>query len=158
MRSLSSSALIFEDDDDGSRTENVDVGSREYPEQFSHIHDTFEEIGQILDGLMREQPALRAFVGQQDGNVDSILERGVEQPGGNANGDHQDSNVKIPPAEDRRATVVLEQDPWQLRALESRFQAVIVYLLQRMNNSYAAVSETLEQGMKGGIIPNPNTP
>jgi hypothetical protein len=134
--------------DDGSRTDN---GNSEYPEELNHIHDAFEGIAQILDGLVREDPGLRAFVEQQDGNIDSLPEQqGGEQQGG---------NVNSLPSEDHTATVGgIEPDLWQLEAeaLANRVQAVIVYFLQRMNN--AEVSEMLEMGMKGGIAPNPNTP
>jgi hypothetical protein len=148
---------------DGSRTDNVDVSSRQRPEELNHIHDAFEGIGQIVDGLMREDHELRAFVEQQDGNVDSIPERGAEQQGGNADihpevdDDHQDSNVDSLPSEDHTATAVLEPDPWQLEAeaLRKRVQAVIAYFLRRMNYNNAEVSEMLEQGMKGGIVPRP---
>jgi hypothetical protein len=139
----------------GGNVESIPEGGVEQPEVDGDHH---EEIEQILDRLMLEEPELRAYAEQYGGNVESIPERGVEQQGANAgshpevNGDHQDSNVNSHPAEDHTATAVLELDPWQLRALEIRFRAVMDY--------YRLTSDMLEQGMKGRIFiaPNPNTP
>lgn len=149
---------------DGSRTDNIDVDSREHSEELNHFHDAFERIMQFLDGLLQEDPELRAFVEQQGGNVDRLPEEGDEQQGGIVDnfpeeGDEkQGGNADSLPAEDHAATAGLRPDPWQSAgaALAKRVQAVIVYYLRRMSN--AEVSEMLEQGLKSGIFPNPNTP
>jgi hypothetical protein len=152
-------------EDDGSRdsASRIDnVGSREHSEELTLIHDAFEDIAHIFDGLMRDDHELRAFVEQQGGNVDSLPEEG-EQQGGNVDirpeeaDEHQDRNVGSLPAEDHTATAGRpEPGSWQLEAeaLRNRVQAVIVYFLQRMNN--AEVSEMIEEGIfKGGIVPRP---
>jgi hypothetical protein len=145
--------------DDGRRTDNGDVGNSEHPEE----HDDFEGMGRILDQLMRENPALHASV-LQSGNVDSLTVAGEDHQGDNVDSrleeddEHQDVNADGLPAEDHAvAAGGLEPGPcWQLEALANRVQAVIVAFLQRMNN--VEVSEMLEKGMEGGIVPDPNTP
>jgi hypothetical protein len=148
--------------EDGSRNDNGDVDNREHLEELSHIVDAFEDIGRILDRLMREDPALCASV-LQSGNIDSLTVAGEAHQSGNVDrrleedDEHQDGNVDGLPAEDHAVTAGgLEPGPWQLEALASRVQAVIDLYLQRMNT--VEVSEMLEKGIKEGIAPNPNTP
>jgi hypothetical protein len=69
---------------DGSRTDNVDVGSREHPEQLSHIHDAFEGIGQggNVGNNKHPQELNRihdAFENMLGGNEDSLPEEGEEE-------------------------------------------------------------------------------
>jgi hypothetical protein len=66
--------------------------------------DTFEGI-ELYDGLVQEDPGLRAFVEEQDGNIDSLQGEGDEQQGRNVdsraeeNVEYQDDNVDSLPEE-----------------------------------------------------------
>jgi hypothetical protein len=154
-----------EDNGDGrSREDNGDDVNRQHLEELEHLLDALGDSDFLegseqlyLDEVIANDAGLRNFVEQQGGNVDFIPSEDV--PGRLAEEEEAlASRVEAVADYFHQRMNIAEVNETEEEEALARVQAVVYYFLHVQRITVAELIAILEQGMRSGIAPNPNTP